>query len=76
MATLQHDEEVRDLATLLISRYGVRAVTYASHQALKARHRGETMRMEAWRWIADAAAQAWQAEPEDGRRGFTVQPHR
>jgi len=56
--------EISALASLLISRLGVRAATYASHQALKARHSGELRRMEAWRRIADAAAEVWRREPE------------
>ena len=60
---IEHASEISELASLLISRFGERATTYASHQALKARHSGEMRRMEAWRQIADAAAQVWRTEP-------------
>jgi hypothetical protein len=60
----KHKSEIDALASLLISRFGVRATSYASHQALKARQSGELRRMEAWRRIADATAQVWRTEPE------------
>jgi hypothetical protein len=56
--------EIRDIADLLISRYGERAISYASHQALVARNAGETRRMEAWRRIEGAATQVLRADPE------------
>ncbi len=62
-STTEHVSEIEELASLLILRFGERAVSYASHQALKARHSGEMRRMEAWRRIADAAAQVWRTEP-------------
>jgi len=58
--------EVRNIADLLIARYGERAISYASHQALVARKAGATRRMEAWRQIAGAALQVLRAEPVTG----------
>jgi hypothetical protein len=60
-----HDQEVRSIASLLISRYGERAVSVATHQALKARDCGEPRRMEAWRWIAGAVHQVLRSDPRD-----------
>lgn len=53
------------VAKLLISHYGEQAATYASHQALKARERGDQRLMEAWRWIAGAVAEVLRADPQD-----------
>ena len=53
------------VAKLLISYYGEQAATYASHQALKARERGDQRLMEAWRWIAGAVAEVLRADPQD-----------
>jgi hypothetical protein len=63
-----HQKDVRDLAKLLISRYGEQAAAYASHQALKARQRGDPRVMEAWRWIASAIDEVLRSEP-DGSAG-------
>jgi hypothetical protein len=57
------------VAKLLISHYGVQAGPYASHQALKARERGDERLMKTWRWIAGAVAEVLRADPEeDGGR--------
>ncbi len=57
--------DARAVAKLLISHYGEQAAAYASHQALKARERGDRRLAEAWRWIAGAVAEVLRAEPED-----------
>ena len=53
------------VAKLLISHYGVQASTYASHQALKARERGDERLAEKWRWIAGAVDEVLRAPPDD-----------
>lgn len=58
----QHDQQLRDIAELLISRYGERALTHASYQALKARRDGLPRHVEAWRQIADTVVEALHAE--------------
>lgn len=58
------ERDVRALAEILIGRYGERAVSYASYQALKAQHRGEAKTTEAWRWIGEAVSQVLRAEPD------------
>ncbi|HKW52247.1 MAG TPA: hypothetical protein VJO12_01035 [Stellaceae bacterium] len=50
---------------MLISHYGVQAGTYAAHQALKARERGDERLVEKWRWIAGAVEEVLRADPED-----------
>jgi hypothetical protein len=57
--------DARAIAKLLISRYGEQAYAHASHQALKARERGNRRHMEAWRWIAGAVQELLRAEPEE-----------
>jgi len=57
-----HDDAVREIAELLIVRYGERAASHASLQALKARSMGLPLHTEAWKWIADAVIQAMRAE--------------
>jgi hypothetical protein len=59
----EHNHEVQELATMLIARYGERAVSYASYQALRARYSGEQRKMEAWGWISDAVTELWRAGP-------------
>jgi len=57
-----HDAAVREIAELLIARYGERAASHASLQALKARHMGMPLHTEAWKWITEAVMQAMRAE--------------
>jgi hypothetical protein len=57
--------DARAVAKLLISHYGVQAGTYASHQALKARERGDERLAEKWRWIAGAVDEVLRAPPDD-----------
>jgi hypothetical protein len=59
----ERDREIHDLAELLIARYGERAASFATHQSLKAGHRGEQRMMEAWRSIADVTERVWKVEP-------------
>jgi hypothetical protein len=61
IATAEGDLEA--IALALISRYGLRASSFAAHEALKARDRREPRRMEAWRLIADAVDQLLAADP-------------
>jgi hypothetical protein len=58
-----YEEEIRELADLLIERYGERAASHARYQALKAAQLGEERKREAWRWIADAIDEVWRAGP-------------
>src|SRR5258708_15359612 len=58
--------DARAVAKLLISHYGVQAGTYASHQALKARGRGDERLMQAGRWIAGAVGEVLRADPGGG----------
>jgi len=59
-----HPRDAQAVAKLLISRYGEQAVAYASHQALKARRRGDQRLMDAWNWIAGAVTEVLRAEPD------------
>jgi hypothetical protein len=63
ITSTEHDSEIRELAEMLIARYGEGAASYATHQSLKAGHRGEQRMMVAWRWIADEVEQVWKVEP-------------
>jgi hypothetical protein len=57
--------DARAVAKLLISHYGVQAGTYAAHQALKARERGDERLAQKWRWIAGAVEEVLRAPPDD-----------
>ncbi|HTS93233.1 MAG TPA: hypothetical protein VMG55_14585 [Stellaceae bacterium] len=63
-----HNDAVREIAELLIVRYGERAASHASLQALKARNMGLPLHTEAWKLIADAVIQAMRTEEADYRR--------
>jgi hypothetical protein len=59
---ISHSSEVREIAELLIARYGERAASHASLQVLKARNRGDPRQMEAWENITEAVVLAMRAE--------------
>jgi hypothetical protein len=61
--------DARAVAKLLISHYGVQAGTYAAHQALKARERGDEGLAQKWRWIAGAVEEVLRAPPDDDDEG-------
>jgi hypothetical protein len=60
----KHDASVREIAEVLIAHYGERAASHASLQALKARQRGESRKVEVWERIADAVIKAMRAREE------------
>jgi len=60
-AEAEHDLEA--IAQALIARYGMRASSFAAHEILKARSRGETRRTEVWQLIADVVDSLLAAEP-------------
>jgi hypothetical protein len=57
--------DARDFAKNLIAHWGERAPTYAMHQALKARRRGDLRNAERWLWIAGATREILRSEPSD-----------
>jgi len=61
-----NDAEVQEIAELLIARYGERAASHASLQALKARREGQALHQEAWEWITDAVVRAMRTEERRG----------
>jgi len=61
IATAERDLEA--IAQTLISRYGLRASGFASHEALKARDRRQQRQMEAWQLIGDTVEKMLAAEP-------------
>ena len=57
------ESDLEYIALALISRYGMRASSFAAHEALKARSRQEDRRTEAWRLIADRVENLLGADP-------------
>ncbi|MGO8918139.1 MAG: hypothetical protein ACLQJR_19735 [Stellaceae bacterium] len=57
--------DARSLARLLIDRFGERAVSYADHQSLKARSRGDQREAERWRWIAEVTRETLRADDDE-----------
>jgi len=57
------ERDLETIATALISRYGMRASSFATHEALKAQQRRELRRTEAWRLIADTVENLLAIEP-------------
>jgi hypothetical protein len=63
--TSDDNRDVRRLAKVLIARYGVQAFSFASHEALKARERGEERLMAGWRWLAATIEEMLREEPDE-----------
>jgi hypothetical protein len=52
------DEQLQNVwavAQMLVDKHGIRARSFAEHQALRAQHRGDTASMHGWRSVAQAA---------------------
>jgi len=58
------DDRVRKIAELLIVRYGERAASHATLQALKARQGRESEYREVWESVAAAVARSLRTEPK------------
>jgi hypothetical protein len=59
------DEDLWKLAHQLVAKHGVRATSFANHQALKAERDGADQLSEAWRSIAAATVEILRSEPSD-----------
>ena len=49
-------QSVHSVAAILIEKHGVRAVSVAEYQSLRARHRGDVGSANGWRSVAAAAS--------------------
>ena len=54
----------RGAAALLIEQMGEQAPCHATYEALKARQRGDRLRMDQWLWIAGVTREILRSEPE------------
>ncbi len=56
MAISQDGQTVWSIAAMLVEKHNVRATSFAEHQALKARQRGDAASMQRWQNVAEAVA--------------------
>lgn len=49
-------QQVHSVAAMLIEKYGIRAMSVAKHNSLKARHGGDVESAHGWQSVASAAA--------------------
>jgi hypothetical protein len=52
------NDQVRNLVTLAIEKHGVRAVSFAQHEALKAKMAGDVTRAATWEEVAKLVEEA------------------
>lgn len=57
-------QDARSFALLLIGQFGERAISYAAHQALKARARGDVRNAGRWRWMAEVTRLVLRSDPD------------
>jgi hypothetical protein len=55
--------DARSFALVLIGRFGERAMSYATHQSLKAGARGDARNAARWRWIAEITRNVLRSDP-------------
>jgi hypothetical protein len=55
-AMLQDVQTAWSIAAMLVEKHSVRATSFAEHQALKARQRGDAASRQRWQGVAEAAA--------------------
>jgi len=65
VASVEEGQSVWSIAAMVVEKHGVRATSFAEHQALKARQRGDTASMQRWQGIADATAAILRGEGLD-----------
>jgi hypothetical protein len=60
----QQADQLRNLVALTIEKHGIRAPSFAQHQALKARSDGDLARAATWDEVAQLAEGALREGPE------------
>jgi hypothetical protein len=61
----QQANQIRNLVTLALEKHGVRAASFAQHEALKARNEGDAERATTWQEVARLAEEALRSPPDD-----------
>ncbi len=64
-ASAEDGQTVWSIAEMLVQKHGIRATSFAEHQALKARQRGAAASMRRWHSIAEATAAILRGEGFD-----------
>jgi len=65
MDVLQAGQTIWSIAAMLVAKHGVRAVSFAEHQALKARQRDDAAGAERWQNVSGVAAAILRGEGWD-----------
>lgn len=64
----EHEDDgqaVWSIAAMLVEKHGVRATSFAEHQSLKARQRGDAASTRRWQGVAEATAAILRGEGLD-----------
>jgi len=64
-APVDEGQAVWSIAAMLVQKHSIRATSFAEHQALKARQRGDSASMHRWHSVAEAAAAILRGEGLD-----------
>lgn len=64
-AAVDEAQSAWSIAALIVEKHGVRATSFAEHQVLKARQRGDTASMHRWQSVAEATAAILKGEGLD-----------
>jgi hypothetical protein len=62
---VEDGQSVWSIAAMIVEKHGLRATSFAEHQALKARQRGDDASMTRWQSVAEAAAAILRGEGLD-----------
>lgn len=62
---MENGQTAWSVAVMLVQKHSVRATSFAEHQALKARQRGDEASMQRWQNVAEAAAAILRGEGLD-----------
>jgi hypothetical protein len=58
-------QTVWSIAAMVVQKHGIRAASFAEHQALRARQRGDAQSMQRWHAVAEVAAAILRGEGLD-----------
>jgi len=53
---LEDGQTIWSIAAMVVGKHGLRAISFAEHQSLKARQRGDETSMQRWQSVAETAA--------------------
>jgi hypothetical protein len=62
---VEDGQSVWSIAAMIVAKHGIRAISFAEHQVLKARQRGDAASLDRWQSVAETTAAILRGEGLD-----------